>query len=140
VPVARVLVASPSYLQRRGTPADAGALQNHNCLGYAHFPNGPEWHLARKGQVEIVNAKAFCFSCNNGDILAELASLGEGIALLPRFIVDERLKDGALREILGDWHAPEIWLSAIYPPFEKLPAKVALFTKFIEDAVATGVA
>jgi len=135
-PVPRVIVAAPSYLALRGMPATARALREHNCLGYANLADGPSWVLAKRGKTETVPSEAFCFSANNGDILADLAALGEGIALLPRFIVEERIASGALIEILGDWKAPETFLSATYPPFEKLPAKVATFTKFIEDALA----
>ena len=135
-PVPRVIVAAPSYLALRGTPATARALREHNCLGYANLADGPSWVLSKRGKTETVPSEAFCFSANNGDILADLAALGEGIALLPRFIVEERIASGALIEILSDWKAPEIFLSATYPPFERLPAKVATFTKFIEDALA----
>ena len=136
-PMPRVIIAAPSYLGRRGTPQNARDLREHSCLGYAHLADGPSWVLTKRGRSETVPASAFCFSANNGDVLADLAVLGEGIALLPRFIVEERLASGALTEILPDWKAPEIFLSATYPPFEKLPAKVAVFTRFIEDALAT---
>ncbi|MBG1233071.1 LysR family transcriptional regulator [Aestuariivirga litoralis] len=132
----RVLVAAPSYLSRRGTPHTPGDLKAHNCLGYAHAGEQPSWVLSKTRKTETVPPQAFCFSCNNGDLLADLAALGEGIALLPGFIVDDSINGGTLVEIMSDWAAPEIWLSAVYPPFEKLPAKVAVFTQFIEDAMA----
>lgn len=136
-PVPRVIVAAPAYLARRGTPDHARDLRSHNCLGYDNLADGPSWILAKHGKAETVPAEAFCFNANNGDILADLAVLGEGVALLPRFIVEDRIASGALAEILGDWKARKIFLSATYPPFEKLPAKVATFTQFIEDALAT---
>jgi DNA-binding transcriptional LysR family regulator len=89
-PVPRVIVAAPSYLAQRGTPATARDLRDHKCLGYANLADGPSWVVARRGKTEIIPADAFCFSANNGDILADLAALGEGIALLPRFIVAHR--------------------------------------------------
>jgi DNA-binding transcriptional LysR family regulator len=76
-----------------------------------------------------------CLTCDNGDLIGELAARGEGVALLPRFIVAKPLESGALVEVLTRWKAPEIWLSAFYPPYDNLPAKVQTFTSFIEDVV-----
>jgi DNA-binding transcriptional LysR family regulator len=45
------------------------------------------------------------------------------------------LEEGSLVEILHDWQSPEIWMTAYYPPYEKLPAKVEAFTSFVEDYV-----
>ena len=75
------------------------------------------------------------FSANNGDVLARLAANGEGVALLPRFIIEEDLAAGRLVEILPDWSAPELWLTLYYPPYERLPLKVATFSDFFETHV-----
>jgi DNA-binding transcriptional LysR family regulator len=136
MPVRRVMVAAPSYLARLGTPQHPDDLREHNMLGYSNLTEGPGWTLQREGQKRVVPNTRFCFLCNNGDVLADLAALGEGLALLPLFIVEERIKNGALVEVLGDWQPPETWLTASYPPYQKLPAKVETFTRFIEDVVA----
>jgi DNA-binding transcriptional LysR family regulator len=57
---------------------------------------------------------------------------GEGIALLPRFIVEAELESGALEPVLTDWSAPDIWLTLYYPPYERLPLRVATFSDFFE--------
>jgi DNA-binding transcriptional LysR family regulator len=136
MPVRRVIVAAPSYLARLGTPHHPDDLREHDMLGYSNLTEGPGWTLQREGQKRVVPNTRFCLLCNNGDILADLAALGEGLALLPLFIVEERITNGALIEVLGDWQPPETWLTAYYPPYQKLPAKVETFTRFIEDVVA----
>ena len=68
-------------------------------------------------------------------MLARLALNGEGIALLPRFIVEEDLAAGRLAEVLPGWSAPEIWLTLYYPPYERLPLKVAAFSDVFEAHV-----
>ncbi len=62
---------------------------------------------------------------------------GKGIALLPRFIVDEEIAAGRLVEVLSDWTAPQIWLTLYYPPYERLPLRVATFSDFFEAWVRT---
>jgi DNA-binding transcriptional LysR family regulator len=136
-PAPRVLVASPAYLARKGRPETPDELVDHDCLVYAHGDDEGAWELRSGASGDVRNAElTTCFVCNNGDLIGDLALRGEGVALLPRFIVAPHLASAALVEIMTDWKAPEIWLSAFYPPYEHLPAKVATFTSFIETAVA----
>jgi DNA-binding transcriptional LysR family regulator len=133
--VPRVLVAAPSYLTRMGKPAEPKQLIHHRCLAYSNLASGVEWQFrSTKNQKQNISPK-FSFECDNGDVLAEIAALGEGITLLPRFIVERYLAEGKLEVILPDWRAPTIWLTAYYPPYDILPAKVKAFTSFIEDSV-----
>jgi DNA-binding transcriptional LysR family regulator len=134
--VPRLLVAAPAYLQRAGAPKAPEDLARHSCLGYSHFVGGDLWTLREAVTGETRSAQVrLPFECDNGDVVADLAKLGEGIALLPRFIVARHLETGALTQVLAGWRPPEIWLTAFYPPYESLPAKVAAFTRVIEQAV-----
>jgi DNA-binding transcriptional LysR family regulator len=136
-PAPRVIVASPAYLQRKGRPERPDDLSDHDCLVYAHDNDDGAWDLQEATSGDSRTPKlTTCFICNNGDLIGELAARGEGVALLPRFIVGPHLARGALVEIMTGWKAPEIWLSAFFPPYDHLPAKVATFTSFIETAVA----
>ena len=130
-PVSRLLVASPSFLARHGTPKLPEDLTTLECLSYHDQSKTETWELSRPGQVRTVEARGR-FSINNGDFLCKLAIAGEGIALLPRFIVDEELRAGKLVEVLPGWNTPEIWLTLYYPPYEQLPLRVATFSDFFE--------
>jgi DNA-binding transcriptional LysR family regulator len=130
-PVPRVLVASPTFLARHGTPKVPEDLTTLECLSYHDQSKTETWELSRPGQVRTVEARGR-FSINNGDFLCKLAIAGEGIALLPRFIVDEELRAGKLVEVLPGWNTPEIWLTLYYPPYEQLPLRVATFSDFFE--------
>ena len=139
-PVSRALVASPTYLQRMGVPDTPSDLTRHDCLGYAYLAGGTVWHLTHvaSGETRPVSL-TFCFCCNNGDLLSALAVESEGIAMLPHFIVATEIAAGRLVEILADWTPPPIWLTAFYPPYERLPVKVQTFTSFIEGSVDTAI-
>ncbi|PTX54335.1 DNA-binding transcriptional LysR family regulator [Litoreibacter ponti] len=133
-PVPRSLVASPTYLARRGTPKGPMDLKDHDCLGYSNL-QGTNLTLTRGD--ETVNVPAHHpFQCNNGEMIAHMARRDEGVALLPDFIVAHDLASGALVSILQDWAAPPIWLTAFYPPYARLPVKVATLTEFVEAQVA----
>lgn len=130
-PVPRLLVASPAFIARHGMPAMPEDLSGLECLSYNDQLKTETWVLSRHGQTRIIEAKGR-FSINNGDFLCKLATAGEGIALLPHFIVEEDLRAGRLVEVLRDWSTPEIWLTLYYPPYEQLPLRVATFSDFFE--------
>lgn len=132
MPVPRLLVAAPGYLERRGRPASPADLRGQDCLGYSHMSGGDGWRLTdARGRREIISP-SYSIVCNNGDLLADLAAAGEGIAALPLFIVEARLASGALVDVLPGWQLPETWLTAYYPPYTQLPNKVRVFTEFLE--------
>jgi len=132
--IPRLLVAAPGYLTARGTPAVPGDLGAHLCLSYSDGPGPEEWKLSR-GQSHRTHLAKGAFCANNGDFLARLAVNGEGIALLPRFIVADALAAGRLVPVLPDWEVPEIWLTLYYPPYDRLPLRVATFSDFFEHHV-----
>jgi DNA-binding transcriptional LysR family regulator len=129
--VPRLLVASPAYLRAMGRPQTPDELGRFACLSYGAEARDEIWDLA-KGQARRSHKARGGFSANNGDLLAQLAANGEGIALLPRFIVEAELASGALEPVLADWSAPDIWLTLSYPPYERLPLRVATFSDFFE--------
>lgn len=132
--VHRGLVAAPDYLTRRGLPESPEDLADHACLAY-DAEAGPElWDLACGAKRRRV-AAGETLSSNNGDLIAKLAVNGEGIALLPRFIVDGMVAEGKLRWVLPDWSPPELWLTLYYPPYDRLPPRLALFSDFFETYV-----
>lgn len=130
-PVPRLLVASPAFIARHGMPVMPEDLSALECLSYNDQLKTETWVLSRPGQTRTIEAKGR-FSINNGDFLCKLATAGEGIALLPHFIVEEDLRAGRLVEVLPDWSTPEIWLTLYYPPYEQLPLRVATFSDFFE--------
>lgn len=132
--VPRMLVASAAYLTRRGAPGKPEDLSGHSCLSYGQDTEIETWDLS-KGASRRSHRAQGGFSANNGDFLARLVMNGEGIALLPRFIVEDDLRSGRLVEVLPDWSAPEIWLTLYYPPYAQLPLRVATFSDFFEHYV-----
>jgi DNA-binding transcriptional LysR family regulator len=132
--VPRLLVATPDYLRARGTPQQPEDLDQHDCLGYSDDLRAEVWQLSsgKRRQSHRTGAR---LSTNNGDLLAQLVLNGEGIALLPRFIINADLEAGRLVEVLADWTTKEIWLTLYYPPYEQLPLRVATFSDFFENHI-----
>jgi DNA-binding transcriptional LysR family regulator len=130
VPIERVVCASPEYLKQKGTPAHPSDLRQHNCLTYGFLSTGNQWKLTGKdGDHWIQPSWTLC--ANNAEVLRDAAVKGCGIALLPVFIAEKELEDGALRAVLSDYTAPPLTLYAIYPPTRHLALKVRLFIDFL---------
>ena len=136
--VPRSIVASPAYLEVAGTPHHPVELADHAFLAYSHFPGGAALKLLhRKTGETAATTLNHWFETTSGEVIVALADRGCGVALMPNFLMSDELKNRRLLPLLDDWSAPEIWLTAYYPPYDKMPAKVAAFTGFVEDMVTT---
>jgi len=130
----RVLVAAPeSKFVRMDHPSE---LTPDECLAYSAESRREMWMLFDgSARMEISAGRAF--SANNGDVLADMAVEGAGVALLPRFHVAEHLKAGRLVRVLQRWSPPDLWLTLYYPPYQALPPRIATFSKYFEKHVPT---
>jgi len=130
--VRRILVAAPGT---RPTGArHPNELSPDACLAYDAGSRRETWELTDGGSsVTILAGRAV--SSNNGEVLASLAVQGAGVALLPVFIVAEHLRAGRLVPVLPEWSPPEFWLTLYYPPYQKLPPRIAAFSDFFEGRI-----
>lgn len=128
----RVLVAAPGYLRRHGRPGSLADLARHRCLHYGHTTTLPRWQLMQDGKLAWVPIAAPLCS-NNGDVLRAAALEGQGITLLPTFLVGPDIAAGKLRLVLPK-HAPSgLPINALYAPNRYLAAKTRVFIDFLVD-------
>jgi DNA-binding transcriptional LysR family regulator len=131
----RVFCAAPAYLDRCGRPRVPADLRRHACLRYSNLAGREEWTLHHRqgvGHAETPDVSGpVC--ANNGDLLRHAAIAGMGICSLPRFIVADDLDAGALECVLGDWCAPPLLLSAVWPSRRFVPAKVRVFVDYLAE-------
>jgi len=127
--VERLLVAAPDTpFVDVGHPND---LPREACLAFSTDSREEVWELANGNSRARVTAGR-PVSANNGELLSTLAMTGQGVALLPEFIVADALAAGQLVRVLPDWAPPQIWLTLYYPPYQHLPPRVAAFSDFFE--------
>ncbi|HEX8595726.1 MAG TPA: LysR substrate-binding domain-containing protein [Pseudomonas sp.] len=129
-PAPRVLVAAPEYLARAGTPQVPRDLSAHQCLNYGYLQSGVSLQLSNGKDTQKVHVTG-PLHANNGDLLAQAAEAGMGIALLPTFIVEKALADGRLIAVMGDWQAPPISINAVYPSARRVPMRTRAFLDFL---------
>jgi DNA-binding transcriptional LysR family regulator len=131
-PARVVLVASPDYLKKHGTPQSPADLANHRCLSYGHTTSMQRWHLTEKGKPISVAIGA-CLSSNNGDALRDATVKGIGIAQLPTFIAGKDIAEKRLQIILPENQPDDLTIHALYAPNRYLAAKTRVFIDFLVD-------
>lgn len=127
----RVTVASPDYLQKHGRPHKPQDLTQHNCLVYSGVNDGKSWpyRIGGKKHLQPVDGR---FTTDNGMLLAEAATGGCGITMLPTFIVGPHVNKGDLEIILDDFEEEPLLIHAVYVQQRHLSARLR---KFIDHLV-----
>ncbi|MBN8630482.1 MAG: LysR family transcriptional regulator [Rhodobacterales bacterium] len=134
-----VLVASPEYLARRGTPQDPAELVQHDCIIDTNRRNPRRWGFGSGPEETFVTVKGR-FQMNSARAALELAINGRGLAYAPRFVARDALAAGLVAQVLPD-QAGEIGsLNAVYLEGRVLPRKVRALIDFAaEDIRASGI-
>ncbi len=121
--------ASHAYLERRGTPQRPEQLGDHETL----------WPTPPKGQRSFAPGEGTAppaIECQDFGLLAEVARLGGGIALLPSFFAERDLHTGALVRVLPDFSLGGAPLYLVSRAVRSLPPRVTALRAFLLEALA----
>jgi DNA-binding transcriptional LysR family regulator len=122
----RVVVASPEYLERHGRPERPRDLAAHNCIVYLYRSTKNLWPFDGPEGPESVEVRGD-IEANNAEVILELVRSGQGIALLPTWLVAQCLRQGHLQQVLKGYAAADSQIYAVYPPGRHLSPKVRAF-------------
>lgn len=128
-----VNVASPSYLQRHGTPKTPHDLSHHWAVNYASPSSGRvenwEWlegealqSVSMQGRVTVNNAEAYIACC--------LAGLG--LIQIPAYDVRPHLESGELIEVMPAHRAEPMPMALLYPHRQHLSRRLQVFADWLE--------
>lgn len=130
-----MVVASPSYLQRHGTPKTPADLDQHNCLNFNFRRSVEGWTFrvgARTRQHHVVGN----FYGNSGEALRLMALGGAGITRLGDFLVNDDVRAGRLVPLLQQYvKADREEIHALYVGHARLAARVRVFMDFLVERV-----
>ncbi len=130
---ARILCASPAYLERKGMPKSGDDLVNdkHDCLTL-RFPGNREFQwLLNTADGPKRFAVSGPFESDDGSILTDWALRGHGIINKPIFEVIEHLKSGALVAVAEETPPSSVFLGCLYPHKKHQDPKVRLFIDYM---------
>lgn len=121
----RLLVASPAYLERHGTPRTPDELSGHRAI---EFPGGSRL-LFENGQIIQLPRSIVV---NDGEAMRSMIESGMGMGLKSVWNVHQSLASGQLREVLPDYPLrteSSIW--ALYPKHRIVAPKVRAMIDFL---------
>ncbi|WP_339531528.1 LysR family transcriptional regulator [Pseudomonas mucidolens] len=128
----QVICASPEYLACFGTPRHPDELQAHQAVGFFSSGNTVDHglDLVVEGELRLFTLGGW-MATNDAESYRVCALRGCGLVQLPRYHVEEELRDGSLVEVLGEWASPEMPLSALYPYHRQLSPRVRVFIDWL---------
>ena len=121
----RLLVASPTYLERRGVPSTPNELLEHQCVILA---DNNKWKFANGQTVSVPRS----FAVNDGEAMRKMIENGMGIGIKSVWNASESLKSGLLVEVLPNFPLvteSSIW--ALYPSRQIVAPKVRAMIDFL---------
>jgi DNA-binding transcriptional LysR family regulator len=128
----RVLVASPEYCARRGTPLSLAELALHDTIAFTGMSDPRTWRFNdSRGAVEVDVAPRYL--TNSADAAIAHAVRHGGVVLALSYQVVEEVRSGALRVLLRELEPEPLPIQVVYPSSRFLAAKVRAFV----DLVAT---
>lgn len=128
-----VVVASPLYLAKYGTPLSLANLSSHECIQFILPSNGQcvPWTFNVDEQPVMMMTQGRIHT--SGDILASvtLAKHNAGLLQTYRFLVENDIKAGTLVEVLQPFAGISRPFSIIYPSNQHMPHRTRVLIDFL---------
>lgn len=127
-----ILVASPAYLARRGTPRTPADLTRHDCILDTNRRAPRRWAFGDGDAGVTVQGR---FMVNSARAAVDLAANGRGLAYAPRFAMYADLAAGRVVPVLTDHGGETGALNAVYLESRVLPRKVRALIDFAAEDI-----
>jgi DNA-binding transcriptional LysR family regulator len=130
-----VLVASASYVERRGLPETVDALAQHSLIGLRVL-GGDSIELVRgRERVKVPTWRRF--ACNDPVLNLELVRQGFAIAPVSSFFLATAMASGELVRVLPGWSlAAQPAVYALYASRTAVSPKITAFLDFLTELAA----
>ncbi len=130
------IVASPSLIQRYGTPTRIEQFEELPCITTVSALKGAPWQFVnKKGEFEAIKVKGH-YRVNSGEMAGQAAVAGIGFAILSKQTCQPYISDGRLVEIEFEQKAAPLQLFALYSNRRYLPAKTRALIDFIHQKLS----
>lgn len=127
-----VVVASPELVGGRAITHHRD-LADFDWILYTLSRTPSRLSMIDPGGKRVVVRMAGPIRSNSGAATQRLVKLGAGIAVLPRFYIEDDLASGALVTLLDDYRIEPGQMHAVFMPGRELLPKVRLFVDFLAE-------
>ena len=125
------LLASPAYVEKRGSPKTPQELLDHRLLAFSRWTPESRWifvHVNGRDK-ETLNFQPH-LSMNDYAGLAAALVAGAGIGELPPVVQPQLVRDGRLIEIMPKWRFRTVELSVVHLGNRHIARPVRVFKEF----------
>lgn len=109
------LFASPTYLEKAGTPQTPYDLFKRQSLKVGWQPTAGHWTLQNREGVKTTVPFSPQLCSDDMGTLKEASIAGMGIVSLPAYTCRKEIENGSLKRILPDWISGKAQLSLLTP-------------------------
>lgn len=134
-PLRLLLCASPRYLRVFGEPKAPADLLNHAWIVMTPMGRPQKVVLEAAGRRTTVRLDGR-LAASDGEVVRQWAAAGLGIALLPKFWIEDDLTEGRLRRVLPRHRVRGGAIYAVHPYQTNVPAKVHQFIDALRQLTA----
>jgi DNA-binding transcriptional LysR family regulator len=135
-PARSVVIASPDYLARHGTPRTVEDLAHHRAAGYVSLRPYEEWSFVGPGERRRTARVPAAMHLNNGEAQVAAAAAGFCLACLPRFIAAEAVADGRVVALALDAEPDHGAIYAVYAEQQRLSGRIRTLVDHLAKAFA----
>jgi DNA-binding transcriptional LysR family regulator len=130
--------AAPDYLAKNGTPNSPDDLVKAQCVLNLNLVPRNRWpFFDQQGEPLSVDVRGN-IEIDNGEALRAAALAGAGIIYVPRDLVTDDLRSGALIEILAAWRTIELPIHTLHPTRRLVPRRVTALIDAMHAALRHG--
>lgn len=131
-----VVLASPAYLARHGTPRTPADLAGHNLLGFNFRNQANAWPFSDGGGVTLVAPDGNAL-LGDGESMRHVALAGLGIARLSRMHARDDIAAGRLLPLLEHYNAGDLeeWHAVFLGPGKQAPPRVRVMLDYLLEKI-----
>ncbi len=128
-----LVLASPEYLKRFGTPLHPKELVQHQTISYSYLKHPKIWGFRDLDGNDLFIDLDSRVLTNSPEMELSLCLAGQGITRLPQFNLNDEIETGKLVELLPDYQNHPIDVFLVYPSRKHMSSRVRCFIEFIVD-------
>lgn len=124
-----IVVASPSYIDRRGCPKTPDDIAKHDIVFFSSSPQAPEWRF-KIAEKEVAIRTTPRITVNQADAAIFAARMGRGVTSVSSYQAMPDIEQGHLVRVLREFETDPIPVNLVMPSVRHMPRRVRAFVDY----------